>query len=72
MITHTIESYRIPSQNENIGQGQKSLRDTPSDAKDDLCQIWKECKQNCRFFQGESRKIRKICKNIKFQYLLQT
>ena len=24
MITHTIESYRIPSQNENIGQGQRS------------------------------------------------
>ena len=39
--------------------------DTPSD--DDLCQIWKECKQNCRFFfQGESRKIRKICEKLKF------
>ena len=25
MITHTIESYRIPIQNENIGQGQGSL-----------------------------------------------
>ena len=24
--------------------------DTPSDANDELCQIWKECKQNCRFF----------------------
>ena len=23
MITHTIGSYRIPSQNENIGQGQR-------------------------------------------------
>ena len=28
MITHTIESYRIPSQNENIGQGQRSLHAT--------------------------------------------
>ena len=28
MITHTIESYRIPSQNENIGQGQRSLHTT--------------------------------------------
>ena len=37
---------------ENIGQGQRSLHvcDTASDANDDLCQIWKECKQNCRFF----------------------
>ena len=24
--------------------------DTPSDGNDNLCQIWKECKQNCRFF----------------------
>ena len=38
MITHTIESYQIPSQNENIGQGQNSLHAT--DANDDLCQIW--------------------------------
>ena len=28
MITHTIDSYRIPSQNENIGQGQKALHAT--------------------------------------------
>ena len=28
MITHTIESYRIPSQNENIAQGQRSLHGT--------------------------------------------
>ena len=41
--------------------------DTPFDANDDLCQIWKEYKQNCRFFfQGESRKIRKICEKLKF------
>ena len=39
---------------------------TPSNANDDLCQIWKEYKQNCRFFfQGESRKIRKICEKFK-------
>ena len=31
--------------------------DTPSDANDDLCQIWKECKQNCRgFFSRWKRK----------------
>ena len=41
--------------------------DTPPNANDDLCQIWKEYKQNCRFFfQGESRKIRKICEKFKF------
>ena len=42
--------------------------DTPFDANDDLCQIWKEYKQNCRFFfQGESRKMRKICERLKFK-----
>ena len=33
--------------------------DTPSD--DDLCQIWKECKQNCRFFsRWKPKNLRKI------------
>ena len=54
-----------PNDLENIGQRSKVITcDTPSDANDDLCQIWKECKQNFRFFfQGESRKIRE---NLKF------
>ena len=35
--------------------------DTPSDANDDLCQIWKECKQNCRFFsRWNPKKIEKL------------
>ena len=52
---------------ESIGQGQRSTYDTPSDANDDLCQIWKECKQNCRFFfQSESQKTRKILKFYNF------
>ena len=29
--------------------------DTPSDANDDLWQIWKECKQNCRFFSWKMK-----------------
>ena len=46
-----------PNDLENIGQGQRSFTcDTPSNANDDLNKIWKECKQNCRFFfQGESQ-----------------
>ena len=57
-----------PNDLENIGQGQRSLMwHTHSDANDDLCQIWRECKQNCRlYFQGESRKIRKISEKFKF------
>ena len=35
--------------------------DTPSDANDDLCKIWKECKQNCRFFFKV--KAEKLAKN---------
>ena len=61
-----------PNDLENIGQRSKVITcDTPSDANDDLCQIWKECKQNCRFFfQGESRKIEKFAKNWNFRILL--
>ena len=34
--------------------------DTPPDANDDLCQIWKECKQNCRFFvKVKAEKLKK-------------
>ena len=61
----TRYSRSRPNDLENIGQRSKVITcDTPSDANDDLCQIWKECKQNCRFFfQGETRKIEKFAKN---------
>ena len=37
---------------------------TTSDANDDLCQIWKECKQNCRFFfKVKPEKLEKNAKN---------
>ena len=55
-----------PNDLENIGQRSKVITcDTPSDANDDLCQIWKECKQNCRFFfsrwkQKNKKNLRKI------------
>ena len=47
--------------------------DTPSDANDDLCQIWKECKQNCRFFfKVKAEKLEKFAKNWNFIILLKT
>ena len=57
-----------PNDLENIGQMSRVITcDTTSDANDDFCQIWKECKQNCRFFfQGESRKITKINEKLIF------
>ena len=39
---HDLEKYRSRSK--------VITCDTPSDANVDLCQIWKECKQNCSFF----------------------
>ena len=42
--------------------------DTPSDANDDLCQIWKECKKNCRFFFKV--KAEKLAKNWNVRILL--
>ena len=53
-----------PNDLENIGQGHY----TPSDANDDLCQIWKECKQNCRFFFKV--KAEKFAKNLNCRILL--
>ena len=44
--------------------------DTPSDANDNLCQIWKECKQNCRFFFFFKVKAEKFAKNWNFRILL--
>ena len=41
---------------------------TPYDANYDLCQIWKECKQNCRFFFKV--KAEKFAKNWNFRTLL--
>ena len=39
--------------------------DIPSDANDDLCQTWKECKQNYRFFfKVKARKFAKNCAKI--------
>ena len=38
---------------------------------DDLCQIWKEYKQNCRFFfKVKAEKFKKIAKNKNFRILL--
>ena len=46
---------------------------TPSDANDDLCQIWKECKQDCRFFfKVKAEKLEKNAKNWNFMILLWT
>ena len=43
--------------------------DTPSDGNDDLCQIWKECKQNCRFFfKVKAKKLEKLAKNWNFGF----
>ena len=43
--------------------------DTPSDGNDDLCQIWKECKQNCRFFfKVKAKKLEKLVKNWNFGF----
>ena len=40
---------------------------TPSHTSDYLCEIWKESIENCRFFfQGQGRKISKICQKLKF------
>ena len=44
---------------------------TPSNANDDLCQIWKEYKQNCRiFFKVKSEKFEKFAKNLNFRIWL--
>ena len=68
MIAHTIESYRISSQNENIGQGQRSLNATHSLILVIICA--KYGKNPSRtvdiFFQGQGRKILKICQKAKF------
>ena len=40
---------------------------TPYHTSDHLWQIWKESMENCRFlFQGQGRKISKICQKFKF------
>ena len=40
---------------------------TPSHSSDHLCYIWKESIEKCRFFfQGQGRKISKICPKFKF------
>ena len=58
-----------PNDLENIGQGQRSLHATHPN--DDLCQIWKECKQNCRFFfKVKAEKLEKLAKNLNFRILL--
>ena len=58
MITHTIESCWIPSQNKvewpwRYGSRPKVITcDTPSRASDHLYQIWKESIQNCRRYRA--------------------
>ena len=63
-----------PNDLENIGQRSKVITcDTPSDANDDLCQIWKECKQNCRifFFKVKAEILKKI-ESLEYCYKLNT
>ena len=65
MTTHTIESYRIPSQNENIGQGLRSLHVTHPLMLMMICAKYgKNASRIVDFFQCESRKIRKISEKI--------
>ena len=65
MIIHTIESYRIPSQNENIGQGQSWLHATHPLMLVMICAKYgKNASRMVDFFQGESRKIRKNFRKI--------
>ena len=58
MITHTIGSCWIPSQNKvelpwRYGSRSKFIIcDTPSHASDHLYQIWKESIQNCRRYRA--------------------
>ena len=60
MITHTIESCWIPSQNKvqwpwRYRSGSKVITcDTPSHASDHLYQIWKESTQNCRRYRADT------------------
>ena len=59
MITHTIESCWIPSQNKVEWSWRYRSRtkvvtcDTPSHANDLLYQIWKESIQNCRRYRAD-------------------
>ena len=60
MITHTIESCWIPSQNKVKWPWRYRSRskvitcDTPSHASDHLYQIWKESIQNCRHYRADT------------------
>ena len=65
MIIKTIESYRIPSRNENIGQGQRSLHVTHPLMLMMICAKYgKNGSRIVDIFQGESRKIRKKWRKI--------
>ena len=62
----TLESYRIPSQNENIGQGQRSLHATHPLMLMMICAKYGKMQAEWYFFQGESRLVRKNCEKLKF------
>ena len=71
MITHTIESYRIPSQNENIGQGQRSLHAThPLMLKMICAKYGKNASRIVDFFKMKAKKIEKLAKNLNSRILL--
>ena len=60
MITYTIESCWIPSQNKvkwpwrYMSRSKVITCDTPSHASDHLYQIWKESIQNCRRYGADT------------------
>ena len=60
MITHTIESWWIPSQNKVEWPWRYRSRskvitcDTPPHASDHLFQIWKESIRNCRCYRADT------------------
>ena len=68
MITHTIESCWIPSQNKGEWPWRYRSRskfitcNTPSHASNHLYQIWKECIQNYRCYRADT--IFKVKENI--------
>ena len=67
MTTHTIESYRIPSQNENVGQGQRALHETHPLMLMMICAKYgNNASRIVDFFQYESWKIRKISEKLIF------
>ena len=62
-----------PNYLENIGQGQRSLHATHPLMLMMICAMWKECKQNCRFFfMVKAEKLEKFAKNLNSEIELST